>query len=79
MKHSKYSRSQTLSTRGAEGLEMRLQLKMNDTHIIKASNFTVFEILREFLYYHILHVYTIPTYKVYCFYDAFMITYTHNA
>lgn len=31
--------------------------------------FTVFEILRDLLYYHILHIHTIPTYRVYRPYD----------
>ena len=35
--------------------------------VIKAK-LTVFEILRDFLYCHILCVYTIPTYRVYRLY-----------
>ena len=38
--------------------------------IIKAYRFTVFEILLDFLYYHILCVRTIPTYRVYRLYNT---------
>jgi len=37
--------------------------------VIKAYKFTVVEILREFLYYHILCVCDIPKYRVYQLYN----------
>ena len=37
--------------------------------VIKAYKFTIYEILRDFLYYHILRVRTIPTYSVYQLYN----------
>jgi len=33
--------------------------------VIKAYKFTVFDIVRNFLYCHVLHVHTIPTYGIY--------------
>jgi len=42
----------------------------NEWHIVvKAYKF---KILRDFLYYHILHVRAIPTYEVYRLYDEFL-------
>jgi len=39
--------------------------------MIKACTFTVIEILRDFWYYHILHVLAIPTYRAYQLYDYY--------